>query len=284
MQGRDRIASNGLCHRRPGFTLVARPPGACEITVLGRHHFLDVHLGKSEASYEVEGLENLGSAAPPSTFVFLPANGERKIRAIRSGWSVQIAFDATMLGVYFGRQDPDANGHDEALGLRAICHAEDEPMVNIAQHLGGVWAGELPWPTHEQLDAVATLLIMRVFHYVLHRDPRPPKTPAVSRKVQRVLRHIEDNLSETHSLDSLAVVAGVSAYHFARKFRQATGRSLHQYVVERRLAHAKRRLRSSDDPIVEIAHDCGFGSQSHMTDVFSKVLGTTPGEVRRQAL
>lgn len=283
MHQRDRLIPNGLYHLGTGYTLVVRPPGACRITVPAKHHFLDIHLGKSDASYEISGLESMGDTAPPASFVFIPANGQREIVAIRSGWSVQTSFDPKLLQTHMASAQRTNDTGDEHLGLRAICHAEDDPMIGITQQLSGFWIPELPTPTTYQLEAIATLLVMRVGHHVVIRDPRPPKTPFMSKRIQSVLDHIESNLGASHSLDSLAEVAGVSTYHFARMFRQATGRSPHQYVIERRLAHAKRRLRNSDDPIVAIAHECGFGSQSHMTDVFSKILGTTPGAIRREA-
>lgn len=261
--------------------MVVRSPGACRITVPAERHFLDVNLGKSDAVYEISGLEALGDVAPPGTFVFLPANGEREIKATRSGWSVQLAFDTHLLDTNTVPKLGTVPSDETQLGLRAICHAEDDSMVSLAQQVSGLWRSDLPLPNEEQVDAVAILLMMRAAHHVVYGDPHPPRSSSVSKRIQQVLDHIESDLSAPHSLAELAAIAGTSTYHFARMFRQATGRSPHQYVVERRLAHAKRRLSFSDDPIVEIALDCGFGSQSHMTDVFNKVLGTTPGALRR---
>nr|WP_281015730.1 AraC family transcriptional regulator [Roseobacter litoralis] len=75
----------------------------------------------------------------------------------------------------------------------------------------------------------------------------------------------------------------MSTYNFARVFRTAMGRSPHQYVVERRLADAKRRLSQSDKPLAVIAHVSGFSSKNHMTDTFKKILDVTPGVVRKNS-
>jgi len=271
-----------LVFKGDGYTLMAREPGAGRMDVPKGKHFLDVYLGKSDAPYVITGLESLGETSPACTFVFLPANGEQEITTSRSGWSVQLVFDPQLLPEQPILEDEcEKDDGEEELGLRVMCHVEDETMVSLMRQLSGLWQPELPDPTSKQIEAVVTLLIMRVDRHIYNREAALPRAPSSPRRVQAVIDHIELNLNKPQSLDDLAEVAGVSAYHFARMFRQATGRSPHQYVVERRLAFAKRRLTQSDDPIVQIAHDSGFGSQSHMTDVFSKVLGITPGAIRR---
>ncbi|WP_299650453.1 helix-turn-helix domain-containing protein [uncultured Tateyamaria sp.] len=284
MHRRDHATDEALHFQGSDYLLVVRRPGACRITVPAKHHFLDIYLGKSDGTYEVAGFEDLGTVSRPSTFVFLPANGEREIAAARSGWSIQLAFDATRMDNAIQAADSGSINLNERSGLRAICHAEDDTLLAIAQLIAGFWIDELPSPTKEEIDAAATLLMLRMRHHTRHSDIRPRKPAASSRWVQRVLDHIEADLSESHTLEELSEIAGVSPYHLSREFRKATGRNVHRYVTERRLAHAKRSLRNSDDSIVSIAYACGFSSQSHMTDVFNKVLGTTPGRVRREAI
>ncbi|MEM6945938.1 MAG: AraC family transcriptional regulator, partial [Pseudomonadota bacterium] len=238
---------------------------------------------------EISGLETAGNRAPPSTFIFLPAGEAWEIAASRSGWSVQVAFDPALIGPAFANGHAKNGAAQNGAGrgdhhFTPQYHVEDDAMVTLAQQLSGLWVGEMPRPTERHVDAVAILLIHRLGLHLNHTASPPPRSSSVSRRIQDVLDHIERNLIAAHTLEDLAEVAGVSTYHFARMFRQVTGRSPHQYVVERRVAYAKRRLSNSDDPIVEIAHESGFSSQSHMTDVFSKMLGTTPGKVRRNAL
>jgi len=66
-------------------------------------------------------------------------------------------------------------------------------------------------------------------------------------------------------------------------FREATGVTPHQYVLDVRLRHAQEWLRKKNSALIDIAAHCGFSSQSHMTSVFRKRLGVTPGEFRRTA-
>ena len=104
------------------------------------------------------------------------------------------------------------------------------------------------------------------------------------RAVQHALAHVEANLGRALNLERVAGIAGLSQYHFARLFRHAMGTSLQRYVTARRLERARALLLHSDHSLADIACLIGFGSQSHMTTLFRKHVGRTPGEIRRTAL
>ena len=106
-------------------------------------------------------------------------------------------------------------------------------------------------------------------------EPLPPRI------LRRIRDRIEAELDTELSLASLAKESGYSRAHFLRMFRAATGLTPHQYVLERRLSAAQRLLRQSKMLLADIALQCGFASQTHMSDVFRKRLGVTPLEYRR---
>jgi AraC-like DNA-binding protein len=51
--------------------------------------------------------------------------------------------------------------------------------------------------------------------------------------------------------------------------------------MQRRVENAQQRLRRTDDSIAQIAFDCGFGSQEHLTRIFKRVCGATPAAYRK---
>src|SRR5262249_57279692 len=61
-------------------------------------------------------------------------------------------------------------------------------------------------------------------------------------KLHAVVEYIEDHLDAGPTLEQLAAVARLSAYHFARQFKRATGLPPHQYVILRRVERAKQLL------------------------------------------
>lgn len=99
-------------------------------------------------------------------------------------------------------------------------------------------------------------------------------------RLNRVLEHINANLSENLQLNTLAEVAGVNLYHFAKAFKQSTGESPHQYVLRRRVEQAKEFLRNSQGSVIEASARTGFVDQSHFSKVFRRIVGVAPSEYR----
>ena len=95
-------------------------------------------------------------------------------------------------------------------------------------------------------------------------------------KLRCAIEYINESLEKDLTLSEIAASVGMSPYHFAREFKQATGLPPHQYIIKRRIAQAKSLLAQTDLAIAEIAYRVGFASQSHFTTLFGKHTGTTP--------
>jgi AraC family transcriptional regulator len=93
---------------------------------------------------------------------------------------------------------------------------------------------------------------------------------------QRVREFIAANLSTDVGLPDLAELIDASPGHFARLFRNTFGKPPYRYIIEQRIAEAKRIMGTGRQSILEIALLLGFSSQSHFTVTFRKVTGTTP--------
>ncbi len=104
-----------------------------------------------------------------------------------------------------------------------------------------------------------------------------------SHKLRLATDFINKNLERDVSLAEIATAVEMNPYYFTRTFKQATGRTPHQYIIEQRVKRAKQFLAETDLLIIEIAYRTGFSSQSHFTACFHKLTGTTP-KVYRQAV
>lgn len=102
-------------------------------------------------------------------------------------------------------------------------------------------------------------------------------------RLQAVLAFIRENLAQELSISQLAEQAGVSPAHFRRLFQSAMGLPPHRYVMNARLEHARNLLMQTDLPILHIALECGFSTQSHLTAAFKTAHATTPAQYRAQA-
>jgi AraC family transcriptional regulator len=101
-------------------------------------------------------------------------------------------------------------------------------------------------------------------------------------RLNRVREYIEQHLGDNISLTALADVAGLSMYHFAKAFKQSTGATPHQFVVDRKIEKAKQLLRDAKRSILEASASTGFVDQSHFTKIFHRLVGVTPSEYRNQ--
>ncbi|MEN3111955.1 helix-turn-helix domain-containing protein [Uliginosibacterium paludis] len=102
-------------------------------------------------------------------------------------------------------------------------------------------------------------------------------------RLRRVADYIEENLGAALSIAEMAALAGLSRSHFSQAFRDAFGMAPHQFVMVRRIEHAKRRLRMDRESVTEIAGSLGFASHAHFSGVFRRMTGFSPGEWRRGA-
>jgi AraC family transcriptional regulator len=112
-------------------------------------------------------------------------------------------------------------------------------------------------------------------------DVKEPLQGLTRHQVKRVTDFMLAYLSQDLSLDALAQQIGFSAYHFARLFRQTIGESPHQFVLRLRIERAQHLLKETDIPLAHIALECGFASQSHLTQIFKRHLGLTPRAYRQ---
>ena len=154
------------------------------------------------------------------------------------------------------------------------------PTASIAEHASaGMTKGsspgaciELGIPAHRRIGNSESVRPIRTM-------VRGGVAPAALR---RVLEHVEQHFSENISSATLATIAGLSPGHFNRAFKQSTGFSPHQYVVQRRVAAATELLEKTDHSLADVALETGFAHQSHFCHVYLVATGETPGAWRRR--
>ena len=109
---------------------------------------------------------------------------------------------------------------------------------------------------------------------------RSPRGVLSRRQLRLAVEHIRANLTRDMRLEHIAGAAGMSAFHFARLFKNTTGMSPYRYLMRARVEQAKALLRGGEQSLARIAAELGFADQSHMTTVFKRFAGTTPKAFR----
>lgn len=92
------------------------------------------------------------------------------------------------------------------------------------------------------------------------------------------------NLDAQVSLKTLADECRLSVSHFTKAFRQSTGQTPHQWLMQRRIDRAMDYLLTDRSSIAAVAMQCGFSDQAHFTNAFTKRVGASPGAWRRQRM
>lgn len=94
-----------------------------------------------------------------------------------------------------------------------------------------------------------------------------------------VQKYIDENLSRNISLDRLAKRFFVSKYYLCRAFKSYTGTSVHSYINEKRILHAKALIESGETAS-RAAYSVGFGDYSSFYRAYVRVIGRSPGEIK----
>jgi AraC family transcriptional regulator len=101
---------------------------------------------------------------------------------------------------------------------------------------------------------------------------------------KRILDFVAERFGEAITVDDMARVAGLSAAHFSRLFREVLGHPPYQFLMDYRVEQARRMLSAPDHGLADIALCCGFSDQAHFTRIFKRLTGTTPLAFRRARL
>ena len=116
---------------------------------------------------------------------------------------------------------------------------------------------------------------------LVDQDMAPIRPDQLSDAAFEKLRtYMTANLGSKIEAEDLAACLGIPPARFRKALKAQTGKTPYQLVLDARVHHAQVMLATTQLAAAKVAFDCGFASQSHMSDVFRQRLGKTPGQVR----
>ena len=209
--------------------------------------------------------------AAPGTLSFCPPHVT--LRSVTPAASfILVAWDADLcsallpeLGANTTHFEPLLHLHDALLGQIA---------TTLAQEVEGGFADRI------LVESLSTALCVRLARRFVGKLPLPTSKGLSPERLQRVRDYVEAHLGDALSLAVLADIACLSPYHFSRSFKQASGVGPQRYVLQRRIERAKALMRRTNESLALIAHEAGFSDQSHLTSLFRRETGMTPGRYR----
>lgn len=221
------------------------------------------------------GDTNVRRLEPGSVFVFADDDfiWEQNVTPYAG---VALGFDETFLKDFAERVD-----FGGPINLRSSHFHADERMIAITKLMAAeIRSSGLGGAIYQEaLVALAGVHLLRNYAGA-EEAGRHGSLGLTSVKLKLIGDYVADNLAAAIRLEELADLAGMSAFHFARSFREVTGRPPHRYVVEIRMARARELLTTSSLSVNEIAWRVGYANPSHFSKQFKRAFGITPGRFR----
>jgi AraC family transcriptional regulator len=147
--------------------------------------------------------------------------------------------------------------------------------------LAPILVSELEGPAHPaQSLLIESISYVLAGHLLRHYDAFKRNEGKIiglaPRTLAMVIAYIEEHAHEAIALDTLARIASVSRFHFARMFKLSTGVSPMMYVEQNRIRRAQVLIKEEQLSLAAIAAEVGFADQSHFTRRFRLHMGCTP--------
>lgn len=106
----------------------------------------------------------------------------------------------------------------------------------------------------------------------------------ISADIHTAIQFIDNHTNEPISIDTVAEHIGKSRAYLTAKFRKETGKSVNEYIRDKKLSESKSLLKHTNKSLSEIAYFLCFSSQNYYQTVFKKKYGETPTEYRKRFL
>ena len=207
----------------------------------------------------------------PGRLTFIPA-GLTTRSVLPAARLIQVTWDTDLYSALLPELGPSASCFEHLHGMQDPLLSQI--VMSLAAETGGDFADRI------LVESLGTALCVRIARRFLGHLPLPTSKGLSPERLRRVRDYIEAHLDDDLSLTVLADIACLSPYHFSRSFKEAAGVGPQRYVTQRRLEWAKSLLRRSKEPLAIIAHEAGFADQSHLTSIFRREMGVTPGRFR----
>lgn len=135
------------------------------------------------------------------------------------------------------------------------------------------------------VQAKADYYILSRLYAILDSLPRvEPKTDASNRYVERAKNYIASLYCNNISIERLAASCGLDRRYLCRLFKEKTGRTLQQYLIDMRLERANVLLQESGLSVSDISRSVGYQDVYNFSKMFKKKYGKSPMQLRRQTV
>ena len=157
----------------------------------------------------------------------------------------------------------------------------DPEMRNIFQIIANECHQSKPHYQKAVRALCNTMLILLYRNQLIEkREPSRSKSNRMS-VIKQSIEYIHHNFQRDLSLDEISQEVGISKYYFCRIFKEITGITVNNYIIQVRCNHAHQLLAESDISVAECGESCGFNSTAYFTKCFKAQFGFPPSKIHQ---
>ncbi len=168
-----------------------------------------------------------------------------------------------------------------AMHLRDISGGRDQRLSSMLELIHAELMAEGQGSQLFVQGLAQTLAVHLIRQYATYDTEARPSNALPGAKLRRAMAFMDANLHEPFDLARLAQTTGMSAFHFSRLFKKATGLSPSHYFIRQRITRAQQLLQETDTSIIDVGMSVGYSSPSHFAQVFRREAGVSPSDYRR---
>jgi len=266
------FAKSSLCYLQEIGTLTAIKPHTSKRKDLKSYLFFVVLSGRGVLDYR-----NKTYVLQTGDCVFINCEESyAHTTSKESLWSIKWAH-------FYGENVPGIYGKYLERGGAPVFHpSNSERYTDLLEQLFITASSEDYLRDMKINEALASLLTL-----IMEMSWQPENQASMRRgsgreyTLQDIKDYLDENWKEKIALDKLADMFYINKYYLTRLFKNQYGISILNYVLNKRITHAKHQLRFTDKTIEAIGIECGFEDSNYFSRTFKRVEGAPPNEYRK---
>ncbi len=262
----------------PTFPIYSSVQSGREVLVANHHH------ASIEIMHVLEGRVKLlvGTTyreCKKDDIIFIPPSAVHEVISLTEDAAIQgVVFELSLVDI----KDLQLDFHElfrRSQGIQYVVTSQDEGYEELRASLKAIFDMYGNFSTSGKIRIASRLLsvmaqLIQIFSLEVSTHDKNYK------KLRPVLDYMERHFTEKIQLSALSEIIHVCDDRLIRLFKDVTGETPIEYIMNLRMEAGIKLLSSTDLSIAEIADQIGFGSATYMTRVFKQKLNTTPGKYR----
>ena len=124
-------------------------------------------------------------------------------------------------------------------------------------------------------------LTNRLFYRIASETVPTEGESDINGLIRKISAFIDENYQSSITVRDIATHFNISEYYLIRRFKSIMGMPPYNYLINRRIAEAKKILALTEDPVSEVALKCGFSDSAGFIACFKSRTGSTPLQYRK---